>query len=82
MTLHSVSPLVVLDLGVSALTPKAQSVLSGQEQRFHKRFVMVLSENMRNMQKRDSKHEPKTKGSYKIRQVMKIMEYTHICVHP
>ena len=43
---------------------------------------MVLSENMRNMQKRDSKHEPKTKGSYKIRQVMKIMEYTHIHIHP
>ena len=31
-------------LGVSAPTPKAQGLISGQEQRFHKLFVTSLSE--------------------------------------
>ena len=37
-----VSCLVVLGLGVSAPTPKAQGLISGQERRFHKWFVMAL----------------------------------------
>ena len=46
-----VSSLVVQDLGVSAPTPKAQGLISGQEQRFHKWFVMALSEVKTNIQK-------------------------------
>ena len=38
-------------LGVSAPTPKAQGLISGQEQRFHKWFVMALSEIKTNIQK-------------------------------
>jgi len=68
-------------LGISAPTPKAQGLISGQEQRFHKWFVMVLSEIKTNIQKQETKDKPKTNGSYKIRQIIiKIMVYTHI--HP
>ena len=77
-----VSSLVVQGLGVSAPTPKAQGLICGQEQRFHKWFVMALSEIKTNTQKRETKEEPQTNGSYKIRQIlMKIMEYTHINIH-
>ena len=70
-------------LGVSALTPKAQGLMSGQEQKFHKWFVMALSEIKTNIQKQKTKDEPQTNGSYKIKQkIIKIMEYTHIHIHP
>ena len=39
-----VSSLVVEGLGVSAPTPKAQGLISGQEPAFHKWFVMALCE--------------------------------------
>ena len=78
-----VSSLVVQGLGVSAPTPKAQGLISGQEQRFHKWFVMALSEIKTNMQNQETKDEPQTNGSYKIIQtIIKIMEYTHIHIHP
>ena len=81
--LPKVSSLVVQDLGVSAPTAKAQGLISGQEQRFHKWFVMALSEIKTNISKRERKDEPQTNSSYKIRQIIiKIMEYTHIHVHP
>ena len=46
-----VSSLVVKCLGVSAPTPKAQGLISGQERRFHSQFVMALSESIRNIQR-------------------------------
>ena len=46
-----VSSLVVQGLGVSAPTPKAQDVISGQEQRLHTWFVMALGEIKTNIQK-------------------------------
>ena len=46
-------------------------------------FVMALSEIKANIQKRKAKDEPQTNGSYKIIQIIiKIMEYTHIHIHP
>ena len=63
-----VSSLVVQGLGVNAPTPKAQGLISGQEQRFHKCFVMALSEIKTNIQIQETKDEPQTNGSYKIRQ--------------
>ena len=81
--LPKVSSLVVQDLGVSAPTAKAQGLISGQEQRFHKWFVMALSEIKTNISKRERKDEPQTNSSYKIRQIIiKIMEYTHIHIYP
>ena len=56
------SSLVDWGLGVSAPTPKAQSLILGQEQRFHKWFVMALREIKTNNQKWDSKDEPQTNG--------------------
>ena len=77
------SSLVAWSLGVIAPTPKAQDLISGQEQRFHKWFVMALSEIKINTQTRETKDEPQTNGSYKIRQVIiSIMEYTHMHIHP
>ena len=53
-------------------------MISGQEQRFHKWFVMALSEIKINTQTRETKDEPQTNGSYKIRQIIiKILEHTH-----
>ena len=49
--------LVVYDLGVSSPTPKAQGLISGQEQRFHKWFVLTLSEIKTNIQKQETKDE-------------------------
>ena len=44
---------------------------------------MALSEIKTNIQKRETKDEPQTNGSKKIRQIIiKIMEYTHIHIHP
>ena len=44
---------------------------------------MALSEIKTNTQKWETKDEPQTNGSYKIRQIiLKIMEYTHIHIHP
>ena len=51
LILLRVSSLVVYGLGVSAPTPKAQGLISGQEQRFHKWFVMALSEIKTNIKK-------------------------------
>ena len=54
-------------------------MISGQEQRFHKWFVIALSKIKTNIQKQETKDEPQTNGSYKIRQIMlKIVEYIHI----
>ena len=36
-----------------------------------------------NIPKWETKDEPQTNGSYKIRQIIiKIMEYTHVCIYP
>ena len=44
---------------------------------------MALSEIKTNIQKQETKDEPETNGSYKIKQIIiKIMEYTHIRIHP
>ena len=44
---------------------------------------MALSEIKTNIQKQETKDEPQTNGSKKIRQIIiKIMEYTHIHMHP
>jgi len=51
LMLPRVSSRVVQGLGVSAPTPKAQGLVSGQEQRFHKWFVMASRENKTNIQK-------------------------------
>ena len=78
-----VSSLVVYGLGVSAPTPKAQGLISGQERRSHKWFVIALSEIKTNIQKRETKDEPQTNGTYQIKQIiLKIMEYTHIHIYP
>ena len=43
---------------------------------------MALSEIKTNIQRRETKDESQTNGSYKIRQIIiKIMEYTHIHIH-
>ena len=42
---------------------------------------MVLSEIRTNIQKWETKDEPQTNGSYKVRQIIKIMEYTRIHIH-
>ena len=78
MILLRVSSLVISGLKVSAPTPKVQSLISGQKQRFHKWFVMALSEGKTNVPKQETKDEPQKNGSYKIRQIIiKIMEYTY-----
>ena len=83
LVLPRVSSLVVQGLGFSAPTPKAQGLISGQEGRFHKCFVIALNEIKTNIQKQETKDEPETNGSYKIKQIIiKIMEYTHIHIHP
>ena len=77
-----VSSLVVYGLRVSAPTPKAQGLISGQKQRFHKGFVMALSEIKTHIHKWEAKDEPPTNGCYKIRKIIiKIMKYTHIYTH-
>ena len=44
---------------------------------------MAFSEIKTNIQKQETKDEPQTNSSYKIRQIIvKIMEYTHIHIHP
>jgi len=67
LILPRVSSLVVSGLGFSVPTPKAQGLISGQEQRFHKWSVMALNEIKANTQKGEIKDEPQTNGSYKIR---------------
>ena len=43
---------------------------------------VALSEIKTNIQKQETKDEPQTNGSYKIRHIIiKIMEYTHIYTH-
>jgi len=54
LILPRVSSLVVHGLRVSAPTPKAQGLISGQEQRFHKWFVMEFDIKT-NIQKREPK---------------------------
>ena len=83
MILPGVSCLVVYGLGVSAPTPQAQDLISGQERRFHKWFVIALSQIKTNIQMLETKDESQTNGSYKIKKIIvKIMEYTHIHIHP
>ena len=67
LILPRVSSLVVLGLGVSTPMPEAQGLISGQEQRFRKWFLMALSEIKTNIQKWETKDEPQTNESYKIR---------------
>ena len=44
---------------------------------------MELSEIKTNIQKQETKDDPQTNGSYKIRQIIiKEMEYTHIPIYP
>ena len=44
---------------------------------------MALTEIKTNIQKWETKDEPQTNDSYKIRKIIiKIMEYTHIHIHP
>ena len=44
---------------------------------------MALSDIKTNIQEWATKDESQTNGSYKIRQIIiKIMEYTHIHIHP
>jgi len=44
---------------------------------------MALSEIKTNIQKGETKDDPQTNGSYKIRQIIiKIMEYTHTHIPP
>ena len=75
MILPRVSSLIVEGLGVSAPTPKAQSLISGQEQRFPKWFLMALSEIKTNTPKRETKDELQANGCCEIRQIIiKIME--------
>ena len=77
-----ISFLVVYSLGVSPPTPKAQGLISGQEQRFPKLFVMALSDIKTNIQKQEIKDEPQANGSYKIRQMIICIYITHIHIHP
>ena len=42
---------------MSSSTPKAQGLISDQEERFHKWFVMVLNEIKTNIQKQEIKDE-------------------------
>ena len=51
LVLPRVISLVVQGLGVSAPTPKAQGLISSQEQRFHKWFDMALCQIKTNVQK-------------------------------
>ena len=44
---------------MSAPTPKAQGLISGQEQRFYKWFVMALSEIKMNIQNEKPKMNPR-----------------------
>ena len=83
LILPRVSSLIVWGLGASAPTPKAWGLISGQEWIYNKWFVMALSEIKTNIQRWETKDEPQANGSYKIRQIIiKIMEYTHIHIHP
>ena len=83
LILSRVSSLVVYGLGVSAPISKAQGLIFCQERRFHKWFVMALSEIKTNIQNQETKDEPQTNVSYKIRQItIKIMDYTHTHIHP
>ena len=78
-----VSSLVAQGLGVSAPNPKVQGLNSGQERGFHKWFVMALIEIKTNTPKQETKDEPQTNGSYKIKQIIiKTMEYTHMNIYP
>ena len=78
-----VSSVGVEGLGISASTPKAQGLNSGREKRLHRWFVMALNEILKNTQKGETRDKPKTNGCYKIKQIIiKIMEYTHIHIHP
>ena len=61
LILPRVNSLVISGLGVSAPSPKAQGLISGEERRFHKWFLMALSEIKTNTQKQETKDEPQTK---------------------
>ena len=83
LTPPRVSSLVIYGLGVSAPTPKAQGLIPGQEWRFHKWFVMALSEIKTNVQKQEIKRWTPDKWQLQNRQIIiKIMEYTHIHIYP
>ena len=69
LILSRVSSLVFYGLEISP-TPKAQGLIICQEWRFHKWFVMALSEIKTNTPKGETKDESQTNGSYKIRQII------------
>ena len=48
---------------------KGQSLISGQEQRFHKCSVLALNDIKTNAPKQESKDEPQTNGHYEIRKI-------------
>jgi len=50
---------VVWLFGVSAPTPKTQGLISGQEQSFHKWFVVALSESKTNYKNEKPKMNPR-----------------------
>ena len=57
-------------------------MIFGQKGRFHKWFVMALSEIKINIQIREIKDEPQTNGSYKIRQKINNGICIYIYIHP
>ena len=71
LILPRVSSLVVEGLGVSASILKTQDLISGQEQRFYKWFVMALNQIKTNIKKQETKDGTQTNVSYKIRQIIK-----------
>ena len=77
-----VSSLVVQGLRISSPTPKAQGLISGLK-RDSTSGLYGISETKTNIQRQETKDEPQTNGSYKIRQIIiKIMEYTHVHIYP
>ena len=45
-------------------------MISGQERKFYKWFVMALRESKTNVPNLETKGEPQTNSSYKIRQII------------
>ena len=76
-----VSSLIVLALVVSAPNPKAQGLISGQEQRFHKWFVMALSEIKTNIQKHKKTKMTQDKSDQISRSVMSDSLRSHESQH-
>ena len=82
LILPRVNSLVISGLGVSAPSPKAQGLISGPERDSTSDLYGII-EIKTNIQRQETKDEPQTNGSYKIRQmIIEIMEYTHIHMLP